>query len=405
MEKPHIHPIENIPEPSLEPLTPKEKELLVRAWVGPVTNTKPIEDIETATNEDVKEWMSTSIEEGIATFAEEIDLHPNEQLLQNIQSALSVSEKAAAEKLYLADVFQKLTDAKNRSKENNPSRETRWDSWPTIMQENKTWNCVGAAILGSHLLQQSGIERFHGWPPGHILNIVQLIDKTWWYVDFNNNTFFEIHPSETQIEGVRTLIIQDPRTNYELIPLFPESDISAAILGNLSSMRFEASDETKQGAGKQSAVHQMERYATEFTSAPFNTARRKLFPYVEKLNNSKEEEQERKRLEEVEKKEKEHRKICEPYTQLIADFTASFNEQTLERVLEEARRARQDIELIFMNENLPEAIAQLPQTTLGDELKEIIRIRLAQLQTLKETGQLETYSILLAETFKKWRRI
>jgi len=405
MEKAPAHQTEKIKEPSPEPLTLEEKQFLINAWSGPVTNTPPLENIDTATNEDIKEWLHSSIESGVETFAKEIDLHPSEQLVADIQSALSVSEKAAAEKLYVEDVFQKLTDAKNLSRVNNPSRETRWDSWPTIMQENKTWNCVGASMLGSHLLQQSGVERFHGWPAGHVLNIVRLADGTWQYVDFNNNAFFEIHPEETEIQGVRSLVIRDPRTNYELVPILPESNIPAAILGNLSSMRREAEDDSKQDAGKRVAVAEMEKFEKEFKTAPFGNTLHKLFPHVEKVNNSEEINKERQRIKEVEKKEKEHRRICEPFSQVIADFTVSFNEQTLERVMGEARQARREIELLFINEDLQDSINTISQMSLGDELQEIIKIRLQQLKELKEEGNVGVYTILLEETFRKWKKM
>jgi hypothetical protein len=157
---------------------------------------------------------------------------------------------------------------------------TRWDTMPLTIRENKSFNCVGASMLGHGLLKKCEIENFFGNPTGHVINIVRLENNDWCYVDFRNDMIRKISPEIIELAGVKTLKLNDSSSMYNYVPMLEATYVPVFIIGNLSAMKNEALDETipSENIGKQKAVELMQRFGGIFDDIEIEKFNEVLYP-------------------------------------------------------------------------------------------------------------------------------
>jgi hypothetical protein len=403
------------PTPSEEPTTPEsltlpeeltleEKRLIADAWSVGVTGTEAPENPEAFSNEEMKEWLEDSLMEGVAHFADDVGIKPNDELLHQMKHAETLDERVSIEEQYLQDIQRQMNTVKNRVQAERGKRETRWDSWPTTMREHQTWNCVGGTLVATHLLKDTEITNYCGATPGHILNILQLSNGDWWYADFTNNSVFKIEPNEGMVGEMKTITLKDKRARYSFIGLSENGDIINAILGNVASMRKEAVDPNKQGEGKDNAVAEMRKFGDLFSEAPFSTTRSKLYPEYQNFVESKQYKAEEKRVEQLDYETPEIRKLLDRFAGPIAELVSTLTSEEVIDLQQVARTNVQDIEtLLLATPN--EARARLESLNLPERLTEIITVRINQLEELLTSGDQTTHETLLTHTIRKWHNI
>ena len=398
--------VEPVPSESLvleEALTLEEKRLIADAWATGVAGTPAPANPESFSNEEMGEWLRDSLMEGVAGFADDVGIKPNEEILSALETAVTTAERAELEEKYINDIQQQMNAVKNRVRAERGKRETRWDSCPTTMREHQTWNCVGGTLIATQLLEDTGIKNYSGWVPGHLFNVLQLSNGDWWYADFTNNNCFKVEPTEGELEDIKTINIRDKRTDYELIGLGEDGSV-AAILGNLYGMRAEAADPKIKGAGKDSAVVEMNKFAEIFSQAPFGNVRKKLYPEFCNFQESTTFKEEEARVENLKKEQTKHVREFERFTQPITELTQVLTSEEVEELLTIFRVHTQDAEALLLA-TPEEARAELEQLNLPQKLEEIIQIRINQLADLIKSGEEEMYDALLRHTIRAWHNM
>jgi len=215
-------------------LSPQEKEKIGSIWVNLVVDGVLVpENIEQMTESEIKKWFFESLMQDTGRLLEEFRVKVDEGLTQEIQQAQD-PEKSELEIKYIKDVHRQVDELIQ-----DPYGSSRWDSWPKQIRESRKFNCVGAALMGTYLLEKSGIKSFLGNPFEHTLNIVQLSNGKWWHVDFANGqgNVFEINPEVDQLDGITILRSKNGFNDYKLIPIKDNSEITASVMGNLSAIQ------------------------------------------------------------------------------------------------------------------------------------------------------------------------
>lgn len=113
------------------------------------------------------------------------------------------------------------------------------------MRESKQFNCVGAALIGHHLMSKAKIKNMIANPFGHIANVIELSDGNYLYADFLNDIVKKIEPEVKKTGKLEVLEINDDLVEYRKILVYDDIEIPSSIVGNLRSLINEAVDPEK----------------------------------------------------------------------------------------------------------------------------------------------------------------
>lgn len=224
---------------------PNKKRKLSEVWANVVLGVNEVneQNVEGLSFIELRNLLNKQLLQETDNLLEEWHVLANESLIEKIQQEEDKTKKAKLELDYIKQIHQQI-DQLVQGFDHSESKSTKWDSWPDRMRENKEFNCVGAMLLGSALLEKAGIQQFTGNPPSHVVNIVHLSNDDWWFVDFMNgkNNVQQIKPIEREIAGHRVLEINHPTIDYRLIPITPKEEIGTYIIGNLATLQRDAYD-------------------------------------------------------------------------------------------------------------------------------------------------------------------
>lgn len=352
-------------------LTPEQKRALGEAWTEMVVdNTSIPKNISKMEQDEIKKWLFGSIMKNIEMLAKELGLQVDAELVEKIQKAESLDEKSTLELEYIKNVHAQVDDIVQKF-DKSADKSTRWDSWPKKMRETKEFNCVGASLIGVQLLQRGGIKSFYGNPSGHVLNIVQLANGEWWYVDFLNGqqNIKKIEPEITTLVGVTVLKINDQNIDHSLIPIYDNAEAVASVLNNLSLLEQEANDATipDEDAVKKEARSYLKKHEELYKKTNFSLFFETLYPKFIEVDKTEEMQQEMTRVDSMRDFEKPVRNYIETLTK-----------EQEKALFEEMKSQKKAIENLFYQEDM----SVLQKTS--PELKKVLELFLENLKGVKE---------------------
>ncbi len=352
-------------------LSAEQKEQLAQVWSGSVVDNINIPgNIRDMSPDEIKKWLFESIMVDIERLANEWGLQVDVELAKKIQTAEDMDEKTALEMEYIQKSHSQVDALTQKF---DKSKSSKWDSWPKRMRETNQFNCVGATLLGIYFLEKGGIKSYYGNPHGHVLNIVELPNGEWWYVDFLNGeqNIIKIEPEEAMIEGVRVLKINNPQIGYQLIPIYKNKEAAGSMLGNLQALQEEAGDETisDQNIGKQEAKEILQKHGKNIEKVNFLLLHESLYPKFDELNDSEEMKNEIARLDPIQD--------CEKPAQ---DYIKTLAKDEEKELVAEIRAKKEEIIRLFYSEGKDAAIPQ----EVGPKLKKLLGLFLESLRSIKD---------------------
>jgi hypothetical protein len=239
------------------------------------------------------------------------------------------------------------------------------------MRETKEFNCVGATLLGVYLLEKGGIKSQYGNPHGHVINIAKLSNGEWWYVDFRNGkqNIIKLEPEETEVSAVPTLKINQANIDYRIIPLYDNSEAAGSVLGNLSSLKHEAEDESTsdEDIEKREAKEYLKKYGQNFQEADFSLLHQSLYPKFIEFDKTDEMQKEIARIDSMRDFEKP-----------VQNYTKTLTKEQEKALVEEIKTKKDDIENLFYKDD--ESVLQ----SVSSELKRVLELFLESLKNVKE---------------------
>lgn len=322
----------------------EQKTAFGKAWAEMIVDNVGLpENIDKMSPDEIKKWLFESIMKDTEKFTEELGLQIDNELVEKIKKEENSEDRSAFELEYIKKVHagidiivQNFTDTKDKS--------TKWDSWPKRMRETKEFNCVGATLLGIYMFEKGGIKSYCGNPHGHVINIAQLSNGEWWYVDLRNGkrSMAKIEPEEAVIDGVRTLKINHPNIIYNLIPVYDNSEIVESALGNLSALEHEAKDQaiSDENIEKIEAKKYLEKYGQNFQKTDFSLLHHVLYPKAAEFDNTEEMQKEIARIGSLRDFEKP-----------INDYTKTLAKEDVKTLIEEIKNKKESIENLFYRED------------------------------------------------------
>ena len=352
-------------------LSPEQKITLGEVWIEMIIDNGDIpKNIGEMTEDKIKQYLFDSIMKDIKNFSEELGLQIDAELVEKIKNAESIEEKSALELDYIRQTHAQVDEIVQRF-DRSAEKSTKWDSWPKRMSETKEFNCVGATLLGIYLLEKGGIKSQYGNPHGHVINIAKLSNGEWWYVDFRNGkqNIIKLEPEEIEIAGVPTLKINQPNIDYRLIPLYANSEAAGSVLGNLSSLKHKAEDESTpdEDIEKKEAREYLEKYGQNFQKADFSLLHQSLYPKFIEFDKTDEMQKEIARIDSMRNFEKP-----------IQNFTKTLNKEQEKALVEEIKTKKEDIENLFYKDD--KSVLQ----DVSPELKKVLELFLESLRNVKE---------------------
>ncbi|MEK7665147.1 MAG: hypothetical protein AAB361_03325 [Patescibacteria group bacterium] len=308
-----------------------------------VDNVNAPENIDEMTQDEIKKWLFRSIMKDTEILAEELGLQIDADLVEKIKKTKNLDKKSALELEYIKKVHSQVDDiVQNFDK--SAKKSTKWDSWPKKMREIKEFNCVGATLLGIHLLENGGIKSYCGNPADHILNIVKLSNGEWWYVDFMNGkkNIKKIEPEEIIIAETPVLKTKQPNIDYKLIPIYENSEVVGSVLGNLSCLKQEAEDPniSDENIEKREAKEYLEKYSHNFQKADFSLLQESLYPKLIEIDETEEMQQEIERINTM-------REFVKP----VQDYVKTLTIEQKRAIIEEVKHKKEAIESLFYQED------------------------------------------------------
>lgn len=320
-------------------LEPAEKESLVDAWLTiAVDNQSKPDDLESLNNQQLKEWLYKVLMNDTSKLMEEWKMQPNIILVERIRSEQNPEQKAKIEMDFIESIRVKIQEFKK----DHPlgDRSDKWNSWPSEMRENKTFNCVGGTLLGISLLDRAGMHSYYGNPFSHVLNIVELSDGEWVYADFLNNQVKKIKPQEIMMGNVRTLKLEEPDIIYRYIPLLDNSESVGSIIGNFHSLEHDVKDKKVEPLDRQEAKRLFSNFSEEFQKNDFSSVHDTLYPSKVSLYRIKEMQNEGGRIEKIRSFSTSARKYFE-----------TFDPQQKEGLLKEIKANAEGIRKLFYEDD------------------------------------------------------
>jgi hypothetical protein len=352
-------------------LSPEQKKILAEVWTEMVVDDGEVpENAGEMTQAEIKRYLFESIMKDIEKFAEELELRIDAELVERIKHAESLEEKSALELEYIKQAHAQVDKIVQRF-DRSADKSTKWNSWPKRMRETKEFNCVGATLLGVYLLEKGGIKSQYGNPHGHVINIAKLSNGEWWYVDFRNGkqNIIKLEPEETEVSAVPTLKINQANIDYRIIPLYDNSEAAGSVLGNLSSLKHEAEDESTpdEDIEKKEAREYLEKYGQNFQEADFSLLHQSLYPKFIEFDKTDEMQKEIARIDSMRDFEKP-----------VQNYTKTLTKEQEKALVEEIKTKKDDIENLFYKDD--ESVLQ----SVSSELKRVLELFLESLKNVKE---------------------
>ncbi|EKE28485.1 MAG: hypothetical protein ACD_3C00054G0025 [uncultured bacterium (gcode 4)] len=126
----------------------------------------------------------------------------------------------------------------------------RWSSWPDMVKEHKTINCVFAAMIWKHIMDKVWIKCRFCFLRGHTANIITLSDWKNYYMDFMNSIssklpIWSIRMEKwirKKIKNVTPSWIWMGKVIEKVLITNNDSDVLEGVLWNIWVMRKELSE-------------------------------------------------------------------------------------------------------------------------------------------------------------------
>ncbi len=273
--------IEQIPTTDNNPekgeLSEIERKQLTSLWTDMiVSNEEAPENIADMPIEKLKAWLFESIMNDVEEFARELEIQVDNVLIASIKECSDPDEKTKLQMEYIVDIHSQI-DKVVQEFEKSHHTNTRWQSWPKKMREEGNFNCVGATLLGMHLFKKCGLDSYCGIPKGHIVNIVQMANKEWRYIDLRNgmNGNFELDHEERDIGGNKVFSFDKPDIKYKSVTVTEDSNIVGPIFGNLAALKQESSTDSN-------AKSYYEEYSQHFKDIDYQALKERVYPTTHK---------------------------------------------------------------------------------------------------------------------------
>ena len=376
-----------IPEKNLQnkkerELSAEEKRQAVLVWKEMVLGVETMpENMEQLNDLEIKKWLSASLNLEIDNLSKDWDLNPNSDLIKKVSEAENAEEKSKAQVEYIQACYSQIENLVLKFKE-SPIKSTRWNSWPKTMRQYKSFNCVGASLLGQCLLEKAGIKNYLGNPAGHVVDIAHLENGDWWYIDFLNGKLDvrKIEPRETEICGNPVLELDNSPVSYKLIPLYNVSEAPGSVLRNLDCLVNEAGSESisDENPDKIAAKKIFYEHGEIAKNTNFNTLLIKLYPDRFKFADSPEMKNERKRID----------YLFEIYDDIFGSVRKKYSKEQREAAINDLKRNIGIVKDLLMTEN------EFETTLLGEDAKNILKIYKEKLREVKKNN-FEMYSEML----------
>lgn len=280
-------------EPEFE-LTPEIKRNLGDAWSEMVVDTEIPENIEEFDEEELKEWLFNSVMDGVENFVEKEGISADESLIEKIKEENNLEKKAALEIEYIKSLQESIGVYFEDVRERN--QRTKWNSWPKLMEEKKSFNCAGSALIGIHFLEKAGIKSKAGFPVGHVVNVVELSNGEVVYGDLATpNSVHKIDPEIKEVNGVDMYDFEYENINYQRMSVFEKEMLTSSILGNLSSINKHSKKEDDSENTKRAKEYKS-RYSKQFEKVSFRELDDHLFENYFSFDRGEEMKEERERI-------------------------------------------------------------------------------------------------------------
>uniref|UniRef100_A0A7C4QX79 Uncharacterized protein n=1 Tax=candidate division CPR3 bacterium TaxID=2268181 RepID=A0A7C4QX79_UNCC3 len=214
-------------------------------------------------------------------------IEPDQEIIKKINEEKDLQGKAFLEKLYIFNFQQKITQfIMNQERKNS-----KWNSWPTSIMENSSFNCTGGTTLSIWMLSKLKLKSYIGIIPfSHVFNIVELSNKELFCLDLVNMRVYSMLDIETiDVEGHQCLdLSKKPGHPSSIIPIFDTHCITYMILNNASIARSIGMGEKESYAGLSGLdVYGALSFYSEkrdfFPSYPIFEARDEFFPEIKIL--------------------------------------------------------------------------------------------------------------------------
>ncbi|MDI6821255.1 MAG: hypothetical protein QMD65_03780 [Patescibacteria group bacterium] len=321
-------------------LEPKEKENLVNAWLSiAVDNQARPDDIDKLNNQQLKRWFYETLMDDTEKLIEEWDLQPDVTLIEKIKSEHNLEQRTRLEMDYIEAIRIKVQEFKKTHPLGD--RSDKWDSWPSEMRDNKTFNCVGGTVLGISFLDRIGVRSYYGNPFSHVLNVVELSSGEWVYVDFLNNQVKKTKPKkEIMLGGVRTLELEEPDIIYRYVPLLDNSEAVGSIIGNFHSLEHDVKDKKADPTDKREAERLFANFAEQFRKNDFSLLHDTLYPSKVALRRTREMQDEGGRIEKI-----------RSFSSSARKYIGTLDSKQREEVLKEIKTNAEGIRKLFYESN------------------------------------------------------
>ncbi len=388
----YLNQINITPESKAEQeLNVEQKESLSSVWSELIVDGATIpENIGEMNKDEIRNWLSESLAKDTDKLCEEFNLKADVDLAEKIKNEHDPEAKSALELEFIQNAHRQV-NALIKNFDRSGSKTTKWDSFPKRMRETKEFNCVGATLLGSNLLEKGGVRSYYGNPSGHALSIVKLANDEWWYVDFRNGErdVLKIEPEEIVLDGINILKINNLEIDYKLIPIFKNSVAPALIISNLTAIKNDAENVNSEEASTADleAKEYFEKNKQSYKENDFELLHDSLYPEMNTLSETKEMINESERLDFV-------RKFDDGANEYIQSLT---KEQELELV-EEIKNKRLEIESFLLRDD-----ASVLQDA-GPEIKKILNLYDVSRKEM-ESKHPEIYQEIVDKMISRIRRL
>lgn len=299
-EKKSANPTEIIQNKKEKEFSADEKRQISLAWQELVIGAENApENIELMDEAEIKKWFSDSLNIAIDDLLEKWEVRIDQGLIDKIVDSKSIKEKSEAQIEYIEDCYDQIQRLVSEFEERS-NKSTKWNSWPKTMRQHKSFNCVGASLLGQRLLEKVGIKNYFGNPTGHVLVVARLENGDWWYADFLNGGWGmkKIEPEEIEIEGNFALKIDDSQLTYRYLGMKSASQAPAFIIGNLGCLAYDANsdDIPDEDTDKIAAKNFFVEHEELFKMINFDDLFSRLYPNLQRFSASQEMKNEKKRI-------------------------------------------------------------------------------------------------------------
>lgn len=353
---------------------------LAQVWSNLVLEKEAVpSDVDTFSDDELREWLYQSVQKEAGSLAQEWNLVPDEKLLNKLKTEDDPNKKAALELQYIQDCKQRFDKFKSQIKKSK-DKSDKWDCWPARMKQRGQFNCSGATLLGTYLLERAGIKSEVGAPFEHAVNVAYLSNGDSYYVDFRNDKIADISQSEvTEIAGTKTLKIKDEKIGYELLPVFPKEYNAAFLIGNFDALKEDSASKKKpKSADERASLREAKEYMAlhkeQMNSVDFQAWLVKLYKTFYDVDKTEDMKQEAKRLKIM--SHDEYAKRAENY---LKSLSLTFEEE--KALVGEIKRQIEGIKKLMYEDN-KQVLLDVSET-----LKRFLEIYYQDMKKLKKENQ------------------